>query len=436
MSFYKIIMINIIFTSLGCTCFGMQGHSTSERSFLLNSYSTDFFHNQVKDDYYLIGVNQSNIAATAYNYCTKKEAPLNVLFIVNHFPSRSQAFIMNIIVGLIKKGHNVSIFSFNKDNYASLYPDIAKYNLLDKVTYRGKFPNKLPHCDIVFCQFGTLGKKIFDAKNLKKWLKNKKVVTCFRGSDTSKYLKFNYSDVYKKLFAKGALFLPVCDYFKKRLIKLGCDPKKIVVHHSAIDCDRFSFKERNKPESNAINCATTCRLVKKKGVDDIIKAFAMVIHQYPDAHLTIMGDGPERLALENLAKKLGCGDKITFSGWACQEKVVSVLDKSHIFLLPSKKDKEGNEEGIPNALKEAMAMGLISIGTFHAGNAELIENGISGFLIKEGDYQGLAQKMYYIIEHPEIWQSMQHAARKKIETDFEINGAIAELEQIFYSLIK
>ena len=87
--------------------------------------------------------------------------------------------------------------------------------------------------------------------------------------------------------------------------------------------------------------------------------------------------------MELLIRQLKLEKYITLYGWASQKEVISLLDNSHIFMLPSRKAPDGNEEGIPNALKEAMAMGLITIATWHAGNPELIEDKVSGFLVPE-----------------------------------------------------
>src|SRR5213075_1930033 len=111
-------------------------------------------------------------------------------------------------------------------------------------------------------------------------------------------------------------------------------------------------------------------------------------------------------------------------GWKTQEEVVELLNRAHIFVLPSIKATDGNEEGIPNALKEAMAMGLPVIATFHAGNAELIENDISGYLVPQKNILALYNKMIYVIEHPEEWTRIGVNARKTIENRFEINKNI------------
>src|SRR5579872_3655274 len=79
--------------------------------------------------------------------------PLNVLFIVGHFPAPSQTFILNQMTGLMDLGHNITIFSFNEGDKEYMHPDIEKYKLLDRVIYT-YVPKVLPECDIVFCQFG------------------------------------------------------------------------------------------------------------------------------------------------------------------------------------------------------------------------------------------------------------------------------------------
>lgn len=360
-------------------------------------------------------------------------APLNILFVVGHFPSPSQTFILNIITGLIDKGHNISIFTFHKDKPSFMHSNIIKYKLLDRLIYKN-FPLKLSKYDIIFCQFGYLGQRIFEMHNITKQLKKKKVVVCWRGSDITAHLQKNPT-MYKKMLKSSDLFLPVCDYFKQKLIDLGCNASKIIVHYSAIDCDQFSFSVRKKPENGIIHLVSTCRLVKKKGLDYALKAFAEIVKRHQNVHYTIIGDGPEKIYLELLIQHLGLQNNVTLCGWKNHTELVSILDKSHIFLLPSRTAPDGNEEGIANALKEAMAMGLITIGTWHAGTSELITDGVSGFLVQEKSICQLTNVIDYIIEHPEIWESIGYAARKKVENEFETKKSIEKLEKIFFKLL-
>jgi colanic acid/amylovoran biosynthesis glycosyltransferase len=359
--------------------------------------------------------------------------PLKILFVVGNFPAPSQVFILNMITGFIDRGHDVSIFAYNKfELVEDIHPNIDKYHLMERVTYE-HFPKRSNDYDIVFCQFGYLGARVWNLRYLHTWLKMRKLVVCFRGADISKHLRI-YGRLYKPMFKFVDLVLPVCHYFKPKLIKLGCDKNKIKVHHSAIDCSLFDFSIKKMTENEPIHLISVSRLVKKKGIDYAIRAMAIVAQKHPNIHFTIVGSGPEKEHLMSLVEIHQLQDKVTFYGWATQEEVISLLQQSHIFLLPSRTAPNGDEEGIANALKESMAMGLISVGTWHAGTPELIEDHISGFLVPERDTQKLASAIEYIIEHPNEWESIALTARKKIEDEFETKKSVEKLEKIFYKL--
>jgi len=361
--------------------------------------------------------------------------PLHILFVVEYFPAQSQIFILNLMTGLIDNGHKVSIFAYKKNDFAQQHPHIAQYGLMNSVIYE-QWPALLPECDIVFCQSATLGKQLLENKALEKWIKKRKLVVSLRGADITKYEVKDNPAAYQQLFNEADLFLPVCDYFKKIAVQLGCSADKIIVHHSAINCSQFFFKERQHKRKEPIKCVSVCRLVEKKGLDFALQAIAKIIKKYKNIHFTIVGRGRLRDYLEQLAQKLKIRDKVTFFGWATHEQVARILAQSHIFLLPSITAENGDEEGIANALKEAMAMGLIVVSTYHAGTPELITDGLSGFMVPEKNSNALADKIMHIIEHPEIWKSIGLAARKKIENEFEIKQSIKELETIFNGLLK
>jgi colanic acid/amylovoran/stewartan biosynthesis glycosyltransferase WcaL/AmsK/CpsK len=359
--------------------------------------------------------------------------PLNILFVVEYFPSLSQIYILNMMTGLIDRGHTVSIFSFRKNNDPNMHPYIQQYDLLNHVTYE-KFPQKLPDYDIVFCQFGGLGRTLLEMPQLAEWLQQRKMVVCLRGFDMMEYVN-HPRQLNKLIFSKVDLFLPVCDYFKKRLITLGCPSEKVKVYHSAINCSQFFFKPRKKSVKKPIIAIFVGRLVRKKGISFAIKAVAKLIKKNHNIRLLIVGEGPERDKLEQLIQKLKLTKQITLCGWKTHDKVVALLNKAHIFVHPSVTNSNGNEEGIANALKEAMAMGLISIATWHAGTPELIDDNVSGFLVPEKNTDALADAINYVIRHPERWYSIGLAARKKIEDEFEVTKSAQQLENIFYTLL-
>ncbi len=361
------------------------------------------------------------------------ERPMRILFVVGYFPVLSETFITNQITKLIDKGHEVFIYSFRKGNFKKVHADVNKYHLLKRTSY-GRFPRKAPPFDIIYCQFGVQGIKLLRSK--KRYKFKSKLVTCFRGSDISCYLK-RRPRAYRALFGGGGdLFLPVCKFFKQKLIKQKCNPKKIVIHHSAIDCEKFSYKKRTLNPGEKIRIVTVGRLVEKKGMKFSIRAIAKLVKKYPHIQFTIVGDGPLREQLALLIKTLKLEDHVTLYGPATHDEVIKILNKAHLFILPSINGSDGNQEGIPNALKEAMASGIPVVSTFHAGIPELIEDGVSGLLALQRNSGDLAKKIQYLIMHPEKWVSMGQAGRKKVEQEFEIENTVDKLERLFRNLLK
>ncbi len=97
--------------------------------------------------------------------------------------------------------------------------------------------------------------------------------------------------------------------------------------------------------------------------------------------------------------------------------------------------QDGNQDAPVNTLKEAMAMGLPVIGTLHGGIPELVKDGVSGFLVPERDADAIANKLSYLIEHPEIWPLMGKAGRTYVESRYDINRLNDELVQIYRQVL-
>ena len=146
--------------------------------------------------------------------------------------------------------------------------------------------------DIINCHFGYHGLKAVYLKQI--GLLQGKIVTTFHGLDITNYLESFGENVYEQLFDTGDLFLPISELWEKRLIELGCSPKKIIVHHMGIDCDKFSFKPRNLSSDGQIRFVTVARLVEKKGVEYAIRAVAKLADTHRNIQYSIVGDGALR----------------------------------------------------------------------------------------------------------------------------------------------
>lgn len=361
------------------------------------------------------------------------DRPLRILVVETYFPPVTSTAALNQIKRLIQDGHTVHIYAVNKGSMEWAHADVKAYSLMDHVVDKPSVAD-LGTYDVIYCMFGYRGKEIVDIIGNRKF-PNTKVVVCFRGADITKYLRKRPKDFYRKLFTRSACCLPVCHYFEKKLRALGCKADKITVFPSTIDCSFFAYRECIPARGETIKLVSVSRLTKKKGLEYAIRAVADLVKKYPHIEYRIAGFGVLQKKLQQLIVSLKMQDHIKLVGRLTQEGVRDLLNESHIFVLPSITDKSGDQEGIPNSLKEAMAVGLPVVSTYHAGIPELVADGISGFLVEEGDEKALAGRIEYLIVHPEIWKALSQNARRTIEINYEYESVNARLTPLLYSLV-
>jgi len=410
---------------------------------------------------------------------------MRIAFIVASFPVLSETFILNQIVGLIERGNTVDIYALDdgaEGDTSKVHQDVKKYNLLERTYYVPKIPvnhlirlikgiwlsrefaknpliwwrslniskygsqaaslrllyrakslvGKEPY-DIIHCQFGTLALMTMALREIGA-IKGK-LVTSFRGYDISEFVQTSGKDVYNELFATGDFFLTNCNYFKNRLINLGCDRSKLIVLGSGIDCSRFVYTPRTIPADGQIQIVTTGRLVEKKGIEYCIQAVAKLAKIHRNIEYKIIGDGPLKAQLQDLIDTLGVNDKVKILGWQQQQEIINHLRQSHIFMATSVTASDGNQDAPVNTLKEAMAMGMPVIGTLHGGIPELIEDGVSGFLVPERDVDAIAAKLSLLIEHPQNWANMGKAGRAYVEKHYDTNQLNDRLVDIYQQIL-
>ena len=407
---------------------------------------------------------------------------MKIAFIVSEFPILSETFILNQITGLLDLGYEVEIFSEFNPKEKKVHPDVEKYRLTERAHYMPSIPyNKIERIlkaifliiknfhkapikilkslnffeygnevlslrllykiipfldknfDILFCHFGTNG---ILGTYIKKIGVDVKLVTVFHGYDMSRFIMSNGDNVYRELFSNGDLFLPISNYWKRKLVKLHCNEKKIIVHHMGINLEKFKFFERRKKTGESIKILTVGRLVEKKGHEYAIRAIAKIIKKNINIEYIIAGEGPLRNKLEDLVSELDIKSYINFLGAVEHDEVLKLFQQAHIFILPSITASSGDQEGIPVVLMEASATGLPIISTYHTGIPEAVIDDKSGFLVPEKDVDILAEKLEYLIEHPEIWSDIGQYGRKFVEVHYDINKLNQRLVEIYQNLIK
>ncbi|HHS83304.1 MAG TPA: colanic acid biosynthesis glycosyltransferase WcaL, partial [Gammaproteobacteria bacterium] len=212
------------------------------------------------------------------------------------------------------------------------------------------------------------------------------------------------------------------------------DEKKIEILHSGINCERFCYQPRELKNGEAVKIFTVARLVEMKGVAYGIKAVAQLIKSGRKICYKIAGDGALREELERLIKELGMENSIQLLGWKGHKELPGLMDDTHILLTPSVTAANGEQEGIPNVVKEAMAMGIPVVGTLHSGIPELVENGVSGYLAPERDSQMLAECLAKLIDQSDRWPEIGKAGRQKVELEFDMNKLNDKLVELYRSV--
>jgi colanic acid/amylovoran biosynthesis glycosyltransferase len=204
------------------------------------------------------------------------------------------------------------------------------------------------------------------------------------------------------------------------LLEYGCGEEEITVHYSGIDLSKF--KSKDYPEdllfANTVKLYSVGRLVEKKGIEYAIRPVAELMKTGYRVRYPAVGDGELMADLKRLVDALGAAAHVRFVGAKGHDEVLGLLQSHHIMLAPSVTGSDNDQEGIPNELKEAMAMGVPVVSTVHSGIPELVEDGVSGFLVRERDVSGMADRLAHLIDHRELWPVMGRAGRVRVEEYF------------------
>jgi len=389
---------------------------------------------------------------------------MRIAFLVTSYPALSATFIQNQITGLIERGHAVDIIADRPGDNDRVHPDVERHRLLDRTTAPSMPAGAIPRLfgaivpasrvlfrsprrlarslsvgrygvqaknlnllyaadalhaprtyDVIHAHFGPNGVRGIFLRDV--GLLRGPLITTFHGYDVTRTLRSEAQRGYRTLFDHCELLLPISEHWKSRLIDAGAPADRIAVHHMGIDCDSFVFRERTRNAGEPTSFLSIARLVEKKGIADAIRAVARI--EAP-LRYRIAGDGPLREQLDALIDSLGVRDRVDILGWQSHDRIRTLLDEAHVLLAPSVTASDGDMEGIPVVLMEAMAMGLPVLTTHHSGIPELVDDGVNGVLVPEHDVDGLSRAMMVLIDDPTVWSRMGHAGRTTVERDFNI----------------
>ena len=261
-------------------------------------------------------------------------------------------------------------------------------------------------------------------------------IVSFHGADVMVDMdKPAYREATLQMLDAVTLALVRSKSLRRALVDLGCDPEKVQIQRTGIPLDEFPFRDRAIPENGEWQFVQAGRLIEKKGLPVTLRAFSAFSKQYPGARLTIAGEGPLLPELEKIASELGISDRVSLTGFVSQEQLREIYYRSHVFLHPSQIGRDGNQEGIPNSMLEAMATGLPVFATDHGGIPEAIENGVSGVLVPERDDEALARALLDAAKDPDCLSRIARCGADAIRQKFDLSIQAQHLEDIYLKTI-
>jgi colanic acid/amylovoran biosynthesis glycosyltransferase len=263
-------------------------------------------------------------------------------------------------------------------------------------------------------------------------------IVSFHGADVTVDMnKPAYREATRQMLEAVKLVLVRSESLRSAVIDLGCDEKKIEIQATGIPLDQFPFREdKLVAQATEWRLVQAGRLIEKKGIPVSLRAFSVFLRQYPNASLTIAGEGPLLGKLQELARELNIDQRVSFTGFLSQDQLRELYYASHIFLHPSQTGHDGNQEGIPNSMLEAMASGLPVFATQHGGIPEAIENGVSGVLVPERDHIKLAAALLGAVQTPGFLSRIAHNGAEIVRKNFDLRTQAQRLEEIYLRLMQ
>lgn len=403
---------------------------------------------------------------------------MKIAFFVDKFPLVSETFVLTQVAGMIRRGHDVTIFANQIVKPDAMHPIIEQYQLMSKVVVRPVVRRQwsrravqalsalvsavgagraLPalatlnvfrrgrtalgmhllvranahfhdyRFDVLHCQFGELGIEIAALKDC--GVLEGRLITSFRGADatTDSHRRLT---VYKELFRTGDCFLAVSGSIREKLLELGCPADKIRILRSGVDLSAFDYRGPRGLHT-PVRLVSIGRLAPTKGIEYALDAIRRLLDEGVVLEYRIAGNGPRRQELEDKAAQLGLESVVEFEGAVDRDRVVQILRDSDILIAPSVVAENGQTEGVPNVLKEAMACGVPAIGTRVGGVAELIEHGTNGFLVPQKDADAIADCIRTILDQQDLLPEVLSRARESIERDYDLQRLNADLENVY-----
>jgi colanic acid/amylovoran biosynthesis glycosyltransferase len=393
-----------------------------------------------------------------------------VAYLIKMYPRFSETFILAELLELERQGARLQVFSLKKPDDGIFHADVAR--LRARVTYLPESPLLAPRA------FAAAHREVFGwdrrryARALAAALRRRRFTTLkhflqagwiavrlraagishvhahFASGPTAVALHLHrltgisYSftahakDIYiesvdrpelaKKL--RSARFaVTVSDYNREHLSRLA-DGSRIVRIYNGLDLERFS-PNGAAPEEPPLVLAVG-RLIEKKGFADLVEACARLRDEGRRFRCRIVGKGPLRGALGRRIAELGLEGIVELAGPLPREALLDLYPRASVVVAPSVVGADGNRDGLPTVLIEAMALGVPVVATDVTGIPELVEHGRTGLLVAQHDPAALAAAIGRLLDDRAGAAALAAAGRERVERRFDLRANVAQLREL------
>lgn len=269
-------------------------------------------------------------------------------------------------------------------------------------------------------------------------------VISLHGSDVFFALKQPLLGAAAKWAFRGADAVTACSpSLYEGALALGAMQGNVHLLPYGVDAERFRYQAHERAQArkafqiapDQIAVTFVGRLVEKKGVEYLLHALSVATRRVPRLLCLIGGSGPELARLADLAARHGLEDSVRFLGYLEWNRVAELLRATDIFVAPSIHDSEGNADGLPNTILEAMASGCPVVATSLPGISAAITDGVHGILVAERNSDELASAIVELAQNPPLRRALGENARRHVVQEFSWDAVAARLTELYMAAL-
>lgn len=390
-------------------------------------------------------------------------------YILRKFPVLSETFILNEILELEAQGHEVEIFSIEKPNDPRFHKNL--HLLKSQVTYvSDKFGSLWEQRQKAIKNYPKGSRKAFlyALKQFNYDLAFRYLQSCFIVNEAKKRgishfhahfatrattvaflasmisgIPYSFTahavDIFKESLSKKALqskienaafVVTVSDYNKQYLSDISsASANKMIKVNNGIDLEMF--REASNRAHSPFTFLSVGRFVEKKGHKVLVDACEILRRDGVDFRCVMIGKGNLEPAITKAIAEKKLGDCVSLLGPKTQDEVLEQYRQSHVYVLPCTTGSDGNRDGLPVAIVEALACGIPVITTPMTGNPEVVKHRHNGLMVPFDNPKETAEAMRLLIEDRDLYASLRSNARKSIVDSFDIKQTVRNLASLF-----